>query len=297
MKKIFTFMTAVAMATSAFVPSVAVAESDSMENLPIMYLTVTDNEKISVLPNGAVYINSSELTEDTDMRVNVYIKDDSKTCWDVSPKVKCESSYVTLSEAVDPSDVGENSAYQSPYDFGQTFDQECNTVNIRLSTPMMASADTTLTPTGEATDDYPVAYFNATVDSDIPSGKYRIYFLTEPTDYEGQRVTTVSSILADTFTPELQEQKVLVSDRKLGDVNNDGFIDTIDATAILTEYAMLATDGGTFDESMKVAGDINADSFTDSIDASNILLFYAYLATDHETNDFVEYLYTIQSEI
>ncbi|MDE5584486.1 MAG: hypothetical protein K2J08_12380 [Ruminococcus sp.] len=276
MKKISSFMLACAMAVTALTPSGAVAVSE--EELPIMYLTVTENEKISIMPSGDVYINSSELTEDTAMRVNIYVRDEAKNLWNVAPKVKSESSYIAFSEdATDPTDVGENSAYQPKYDFIQSVDDECNTVNIKLSTPMMSSSDTVLTPTGDSTDDFPVAYFNASVDSDIPSGKYRIYFLTEAEDYDGQQTTTVSSILYDTTTPKVKEQRILVSDRKLGDVNNDGNIDSVDASMVLGEYSKISSGGEkSFDESMNIASDINTDMRLDTVDASQILAYYSY---------------------
>ncbi|MDE6666086.1 MAG: leucine-rich repeat protein [Ruminococcus sp.] len=66
----------------------------------------------------------------------------------------------------------------------------------------------------------------------------------------------------------------------LGDINNDGFIDSVDATAVLIEYAQLSTTGNSTltDEQKKVA-EINGDGFIDSVDATNIMQYYAYLST------------------
>ncbi|MDE5583184.1 MAG: bacterial Ig-like domain-containing protein [Ruminococcus sp.] len=67
---------------------------------------------------------------------------------------------------------------------------------------------------------------------------------------------------------------------KLGDVNEDGRVDSVDASAVLAEYANLSTGGtGTFDEKQKKSADINGDGKTDSVDASGILAYYAFAST------------------
>ena len=72
----------------------------------------------------------------------------------------------------------------------------------------------------------------------------------------------------------------------LGDVNEDGMVNAIDATAVLEEYANLSTDrNGTFSDYQKLSGDINSDNMIDAVDASFILEFYAYLSTDGIESD------------
>ena len=67
----------------------------------------------------------------------------------------------------------------------------------------------------------------------------------------------------------------------LGDIDGDGFIDSVDSTAILVEYAELSTTGNSTltDEQKKVA-DINGDGLIDAVDATNIMQYYAYLSTN-----------------
>ncbi|MDE6780445.1 MAG: D-alanyl-D-alanine carboxypeptidase family protein [Ruminococcus sp.] len=68
--------------------------------------------------------------------------------------------------------------------------------------------------------------------------------------------------------------------QKMGDVNNDGFVDAVDATSILIEYASLSTDGkSTFSDAEKKSADINNDGMIDAVDASNVLTYYAYAST------------------
>lgn len=65
-----------------------------------------------------------------------------------------------------------------------------------------------------------------------------------------------------------------------GDVNDDGVINAVDASAVLTEYALIASGGGsTFNQKKKIAGDVNEDGTINAVDASKILKYYAIQAT------------------
>lgn len=67
-----------------------------------------------------------------------------------------------------------------------------------------------------------------------------------------------------------------LTDLKLGDINGDGLIDAVDATAVRTEYAVLSAgkDSTLTDEQKKVA-DVNGDSLIDAVDATFISGYYA----------------------
>lgn len=66
----------------------------------------------------------------------------------------------------------------------------------------------------------------------------------------------------------------------LGDVTDDNSVDARDASAILGEYALVATGGTpTFSEIQKLAGNVNGDGEIDARDASVILGYYAYIST------------------
>lgn len=71
---------------------------------------------------------------------------------------------------------------------------------------------------------------------------------------------------------------------KLGDVNSDGFIDAVDASMVLIEYAELSI-GGTslFDQYQNFVGDYNGDSMINADDATFILIEYARLQTLPDT--------------
>ena len=65
-----------------------------------------------------------------------------------------------------------------------------------------------------------------------------------------------------------------------GDVNNDGLVNAVDASDVLTYYANISTntDGG-FTEAQKEAADHNGDGQIDASDASSILAYYAESST------------------
>jgi len=71
---------------------------------------------------------------------------------------------------------------------------------------------------------------------------------------------------------------------KTGDVNNDGAVNSVDASAILSEYAAAATGKTTkFNEMQFYAADIDSNGKADSVDASKILSYYSYIST-HDDN-------------
>ena len=66
----------------------------------------------------------------------------------------------------------------------------------------------------------------------------------------------------------------------LGDVNEDGSVDSSDASLVLAEYAKIQTGGaGEFTDVQYKAADVNKDDTVDSSDASRILAYYAAIST------------------
>lgn len=60
----------------------------------------------------------------------------------------------------------------------------------------------------------------------------------------------------------------------IGDINNDGFVDSADASLILVMNA----DGEELTDEQMAAGDVNGDGLVDPVDASLILVYNAYVA-------------------
>ncbi len=98
-----------------------------------------------------------------------------------------------------------------------------------------------------------------------------------------ESTTTTATTSADTGTTvTTSADNSTKPEFKLGDVDGNGVIDGIDATAVLTYYAHTSTnsDGG-FDERQKLAADVSGDGVIDGIDATMLLTFYAYTSTGH----------------
>ena len=69
----------------------------------------------------------------------------------------------------------------------------------------------------------------------------------------------------------------------LGDVNNDGRINAVDASSVLAYYARISSNqNGGYTEEQQLSADVNHDGFINAVDASNILAYYAYLSTTKE---------------
>lgn len=65
-----------------------------------------------------------------------------------------------------------------------------------------------------------------------------------------------------------------------GDINDDGYIDAVDASYVLREYALVSSDQpALFTSEQKAAADWNGNGIIDAVDASGILKEYARLAS------------------
>ncbi|WP_294413254.1 dockerin type I domain-containing protein [uncultured Ruminococcus sp.] len=75
-------------------------------------------------------------------------------------------------------------------------------------------------------------------------------------------------------------KKYLVGDYILGDVDNSGKVNAIDASLVLEHYSKVSTGQSTsLDETQKKSADVNKDGRINAVDASEILSYYAYTAT------------------
>lgn len=84
--------------------------------------------------------------------------------------------------------------------------------------------------------------------------------------------------------------RILNEPRNLGDLDNDGNVNAIDASLVLTAYAKTATNQAHgLSENQYNAANVDHSSNVDAIDASVILTYYAYKATNG-TLEFEEYL-------
>lgn len=78
----------------------------------------------------------------------------------------------------------------------------------------------------------------------------------------------------------LSQYNKLAGSYCLGDVNNDGSINSTDASLVLEQYGLLSTGkNATITENQLKAGNVNDDSSVDSSDASAILAYYGFNST------------------
>lgn len=107
---------------------------------------------------------------------------------------------------------------------------------------------------------------------------------TTSTSTSTSNTTTTTSISTATSTT------TTVSSDNLGDVNDDGTVDSRDASMVLSEYALASTGGSpSFSQEQRNRADANSDNIVDSRDASLILSYYAYMATGGKSS-FADFL-------
>ncbi|SFW33939.1 dockerin type I domain-containing protein [Ruminococcus flavefaciens] len=77
-----------------------------------------------------------------------------------------------------------------------------------------------------------------------------------------------------------RKKKYATDENLLGDVDNSGSVNAIDASLVLEHYSKVSTGQSTgFDDTQKKAADVNKDGRINAVDASEILSYYAYKAT------------------
>lgn len=104
-------------------------------------------------------------------------------------------------------------------------------------------------------------------------------------------VTTAVTTTTTTTTTTTQTQQISYS---CGDIDNDSRINAVDASMVLTYYAMISTNkNGNLSEPQKKAADVDKNGVINAVDASNILTYYAYTSTSKDnTKSLEEYMKT-----
>ncbi len=110
---------------------------------------------------------------------------------------------------------------------------------------------------------------------------------TEKTDLSGASVNLTANALSYAGTASKAVKSALTKGEEtpeeeytLGDVNDDGRIDSSDATSILQQYSIASTGGSyTITEIQQKAADVNKDGKIDATDATNVLQYYSYIST------------------
>lgn len=96
-----------------------------------------------------------------------------------------------------------------------------------------------------------------------------------------KKTTTTTTTTTTTVTTTANSDET--TEYKLGDVNDDGMVNAVDASSVLAYYARISTNQeGEYNEEQMLAADVNHDGMINAVDASNILAYYAYASTTKE---------------
>lgn len=296
MKKIAAALTA-AMLTLGSVSMFTASAGENSDYSPSLYFKAYDSENYQILPNGTVYVRIDNTNDAvTSINAGVYIKDDMKQAGHIIAKWKSESEYIKLDNLKDPITV----YGQSPYtEFKRAtsirLDTDTDKNTQSVSYALGLSVDP-FTLSGNTSDAYPLAEFDAVINTDTPAGMYTVDFMTE----EMSNLCDIlykygADIISKEFFPSgdhAPSLRINVSDRMLGDVNNDGVVDGVDATLTLRAYTLILSnmDSG-FTPAEAAAADVDGDGAISGIDATLMLRYYTYVLSNGD-KDFLTFLKT-----
>ncbi len=251
---------------------------------PSYYFKPFETEAAQIILNGTVYVNSSLFTgENNSLDAEVYIDDDQKQTGHVIVKWKCDSEYIALDNLKDPITLCGKSPYAdftTSKSIGVTAHPELNKHFVSYSLGLHAEP---FVLTGENSDDYPLAGFSAVFSDDIPAGKYAVEFMSGESGAQCEILYKYGDTTCKEFFPTGNYAKPInihVSDRMLGDIDDNGIISGSDATLALREYTLLSSGmTGNFNDAQKMACDINGDGIISGSDANMLLRYYTALSS------------------
>ena len=278
MKKFISIISSLALtATMAAAFSASAADEKVTFSEPSFYFKTQEGENYETLKFGGVFVNKS-VSNGASVSAEVYIKDEDKVAGQVFLKWGSDNENLKVTNVTGP--VAKYGAtpyksYKSDEDIAIVTLDAINGAGLNYSD---ISSPKPMEYTKDTSDAYPLACFDATIAKDAPGGTYNVivyndnpYFssvVCRPTG-DGKGV--------EVFPSDVKGVMINVSDRLLGDVNNDTHIDAVDVSSIMKAYTKLSSqkDSGFTGDQMACA-DVNGDGKVDAVDASNILAYYAY---------------------
>ena len=288
MKKFIPFLSAAALLLSSAPVSAIADDLDPYTYEPTIYFKATSSAPAVTLPSGMPYINTKEVTDTVKLPSQVFIKDECKCVGQFTFKWLWSSDDVYLDNVQTPVEAGLSSPYTK---YNTTADQNTAISKYYNAEEKMMGIDYSnvvakpLVLAGEASDSFPVALFDLNVKSTASPEYYDITFKTEQPYVSNIAYRINEGDFRDVrpkgeYAPPL---KIAVSDRALGDVNDDGILDGRDATAVLTDYAKVsANKDSIFNKAQSIAADVNGNLVVDGVDATILLTYYAYNSTHSE---------------
>ncbi len=254
------------------------ADANSFKE-PTFYFKGVETDGVEELLSGLIYVNQKKSST---IPAAIYIKDEDKVAGQVFVKWASKNKSLELKNITGP--VAKYGA--TPYkEF--TSDDSMNLATYTEINGMGAnyssiSSAKPMAYTAEKSDAYPMACFDAVLTKDAACGSYSIDVINDNTYFTSVVCRpTGDGKFKEVFPAENSEALPLnVSDRKLGDLNDDSRIDSNDASNVLKAYAKNSSnqDSG-LTAAQTACADVNGDGKIDSVDASKILAYYAYAST------------------
>ncbi len=264
-----------------------------------MKVPVSDAYELDAETN---FIKIDSLDEDITVTANIFFSNPTNSAWSVSPKWKStDDEYVTITKVNNPFDTPtEPFAYSVKGADGKlsvegmTSDYSVHSKYNSCNFTVRSQDGMALTPYGSTSDAYPLISFEFTIDADTPDGLYKIYFTEDADNSTRCAMDATQNHMIYSFPdcpPDVSGLTIRIGeptppsmgtgdDYLLGDVNEDGKVDSADASLVLAEYGLIQTGGTlTFTGKQKKAADVNKDGKSDSSDASKILEYYGAIST------------------
>ena len=312
MKKVISFLCAVSVMFSASAFSADVSALETLETTRLYFksekttISSTEISKGNVTIPIQIYIDDT-LNDIQSMRVEYNCIEDSsgkyvtlKNLKDPTYKVNEEKTYTnslneTFKTKMTPFCYGTITSSgdmkkMGSFTIGDDFNKETGLHPDARAFIFTSSIYTqelenpTRTWLGATSDEYMLTEFEVEFAKDTPAGTYTISFLKD----ENLIKSTYCNRFDDRskFYPVMESITFNVesdSSYLLGDIDDNGTIDAIDASLALTEYASVSTGkGSTLTDNQFKAADVNNDKIIDAIDASNILTYYSMVSTGKE---------------
>lgn len=309
MKKLVSLLAAAGISAAMLMPVNTFADD---VYTPLCYFTVNPDANVKILSGDTVCVSKKALESgDITLDANVRIEDKEQQTYVISAKWRSTSDYIILENPVDASvstgtvkeyvtkdgkkfttdltpfcysTITSDNTMKIPYDVTPVYKPELNSIYLTCYRSFIMYPSP-LEVLGSSTDEYPFASFDIVIDSETPEGEYDVIFSTKnntsgANDVLSHGGTVVNSKETRDFVPRTRDLKIIVADYDLGDVNQDGAIDALDASEVLMAYADHATGKDyRITTSQQLAADVNNDNAIDALDASHILGYYAFIAT------------------
>lgn len=264
-----------------------------------MKVPVSDAYELDAETN---FIKIDSLDEDITVTANIFFSNPTNSAWSVSPKWKStDDEYVTITKVNNPFDTPtEPFAYSVKGADGKlsvegmTSDYSVHSKYNSCNFTVRSQDGMALTPYGSTSDAYPLISFEFTIDAGTPDGLYMIYFTEDADNSTRCAMDATQNHMIYSFPdcpPDVSGLTIRIGEPTppsmgtgdnylLGDVNEDGKVDSADASLVLAEYGLIQTGGTlTFTGKQKKAADVNKDGKSDSSDASKILEYYGAIST------------------